>query len=336
MGLFSSKHTSRIGLDISEDAIRLLQLEFNGSHLHVKAACQWELPEEIREENRRTYRWYHYCVNTIRRLIQENGFKGRSVRVSFSFDQLEYAILQIYKSVDPNIDEMVRSQARDHFGFEEHYGTVDYWESGDVGNTNNSYQQFIVFGASDYILQNTLLMLEDMHLSCAGIEPMPCALFRSVRNPWSDHDFGRSTVMVDVGFSYSVIMTGMGRFMTGIKRVDYGAKDFNDSRPSSFDFLVNPQEELVKKILDCLNYHQTVFQGERPEILILTGYPVKTELNQFLQEKTACKVNSYPFFAGMDCAKVEMVGGQGNDASRWAVGLGLCLKDYVSDKVAVG
>jgi len=336
MGLFPSRHTSRIGLDISENAIRLLQLEKNHSHLSVKAAAQCNLPHEIREENRQGYRWYHYCVQTIRRMIRENGFKGRSVRVSFSFDQLDYALRQIYTSIGQDMDQAVCAQAREQFGFEEHYGTVDYWESGEVGNASESCRQFIAFGASDYILQNTLLMLEDMHLRCAGIEPMPCALFRSVCHGRPEQDFGRSMLIVHIGLDYSVVLTGRGNFMTGIRRVDYGSQDFNDNRPHPFDFLVNPREELVKKIRDCRDYHQAIFEAELPETLILTGEPVQTEFREFLQQKTGCSVNFYSFIAGLEVAKAKTSEGQDFGASGWAVGLGLCLKDYVSEKMAVG
>lgn len=336
MGLFPSRHTSRIGLDISENAIRLLQLEKNRSHLSVKAAAEWNLPEEIREENRQGYRWYHYCVQTIRRMIQENGFKGRAVRVSFSFDQLEYALLQIDSSIVQDMGQVVFSQAREQFGFEEHYGTVDYWESGEVGNASDSCRQYIAFGASDYILQNTILMLEDMHLRCAGIEPMPCALFRSVCHGWPERDFGRSMLIVHIGLDYSAVLTGRGSFMTGIRRVDYGSQDFNDNRPHPFDYLVNPKEELVKKIVDCRDYHQAIFQAEPPETLILTGVAVKTEFQEYLQQKTGCSVNSDPLFAGLEVTNAKTAGDRVFEANGWAVGLGLCLKDYISDKMAVG
>jgi Tfp pilus assembly PilM family ATPase len=332
MRLFSSKQTSKIGLDISEDAIRLLQLESNGSHRYVKAACHCALPRDLQEEDLRSYRKHHYYIQAIRQMMQENNFKGRSVRVSFSFDQLEYGILQVHKSVQQNVRQTVRSQARDQFGFEEHFGTVDLWESGDVGNQADSYQQFIAFGASDYTLQNMLLMLEDVHLKCAGIEPMPCALYRSVSQNSAEDG---SRLIVGIGASYSVVMTGRGNCMTSIKRVDYGMEDFTDTRPNSYDFLVDPKEELVKKISDCLQYHQTVFQMDRPTELILTGEQINTDLVKFLEEKSFCKVRWYFPFAGIDTSAVKAELEEGTESSVWSVVLGLCLKDTVSDKVAV-
>ena len=70
------KQAYPIGVDISDDSVKLVQLENNGKGLCLIAGISDNRPEDVKTDSSNWQRW---AIETIRKQISSNNFQGKEV-----------------------------------------------------------------------------------------------------------------------------------------------------------------------------------------------------------------------------------------------------------------
>lgn len=352
-------HLQPIGIDVGQDAIRMLQIEVTGESLAVVAACQMPFADEARRQPELRM---PLAVEMVRQMLRQAPFAGRKAVAALPREIVHIKNFRLPLMPAAELEAAVSFEARNLFSFDIDEAQVRFLPAGEVRQGNDVLQEVIVLAARN---EDIGLFVEQVHrcgLVLESLDVEPCALFRSVeRFIRRREDEQEVHVLVDLGYGGSQVVIGKGREISFIKSIEIGCRQFHEAISSKLGIsleeasglrrrLIEPQEpgetgekrdpvrqavfdatrsimeQLGKEISLCLRYQSVTFRGHRPTRLRLLGpEAADAQLQTLLQSIVTIPVEpGRPLFS-VDSSRMKSTDRRGT-LSEWALPLGLALR----------
>ena len=333
-----SKHGGRpIGLDVGEDAVRLLQLSPRGA---AAAAAQAPLPAGVSPGGEA----YHAAVSkAVGEALREGGFAGSRVISALPASALQCKNLRLPVMPADELASAVRWEAADRFGYAEKKISSQFLVAGEVRQGEEQRQEIILLATKLDFVEAHVASLVENRLRLQAIDVAPAALAR-LGAPGADAPGVR--VVLDVGRGATqVLIVQDGRVLfykpieIGVARLEAEAAgalnlsldqarqrlEASDTDTAGLRAVEPALGELGREIGLCLRYYGVTFRGPRPETAALVGRGAAPWLAGALGAATGLGLETDDALGGIDLSAVRGAVPAGTE-HRWAVAAGLSLR----------
>jgi len=350
---------SPIGLDIGHHSIKMVQLACTGDRLRVVAAEKSEFDESVNGdlEKRRSL-----TVSALNEMLGRGSFHGRNVVSCLSNEQLTIKSLRLDAGQGSVPETALESEIANRLGLNPQSESINYMVAGDVVAGDETKTELILFTACQDILKKHIDFLEDLNLTPAAIDTIPCALFRSFeRSLRRQRDSQVVNVFVDVGSKFTTVVITRGRDITFVKQIPIGAGHFNigisnklsvslgeaevlreklkqPRRRSGIDaqtrqMVIDAMQEIIEKLAAeislCFRYYSVTFRGKRPgRAFFAGGGTYEKRLMDSLRNRLGVEIEVAEPLKGFDFGNVVFSGDRRGPLCEWAVAVGLSLKGW--------
>jgi type IV pilus assembly protein PilM len=220
----------------------MIQLVSNGNQISVLAADKVCIDPSINgnEQQRRDF-----VISAIKQMLVKGNFRGRDVVSCLPNDRLKITSLRLAEAESGEIEQALKREAAQRFGFEPDKDTINYMLAGNVRQGDEIKNELILFAADNETLKSHIDMLEKTGLRPIAIDTVPCALFRSFeRSMRRQEDKDRTIVFVDVGSRFTTVVFGRAGEISFVKQIIIGAEKFNREVAAKLGISVSEAETL--------------------------------------------------------------------------------------------
>jgi type IV pilus assembly protein PilM len=214
-----------IALDIGRNSIKMIQLAINEGHISVLAADKARIDPLVKGDAAKRR---NFVVSKIKQMLAEGNFRGKKVISCLPSDRLKITSLRLAETESDKIVQALRKEAARRFGLDPDADAINYVLVGDVHQGDEIKSELILFAADNESIKNHIELLEEVGLRPAGIDMVPCALFRSFgRSLQRQEDREHTAVCVDVGSRFTTVVFGRGQEISFVKQIPIGGENFN-------------------------------------------------------------------------------------------------------------
>ena len=352
----TNKNVQAIGLDLGNNFIRMIQLEYIDGKINVVAAEEAEvvIDPEVSEDQRR-----EVTVNALNKMIARGGFSGKEVISCISNDRLKIKSLRLDTTDPEQIEQQLKQEVAQRFGLDADDDEIRYLIAGNVDQGDEIKNEIIFFGMDRESISEHLSLIEESGLIPIAIDAVPCALFRSFQASLRrQEDQQLVSVLVDVGSLYTTVIIGRGQEIIFVKQIPVAGDQLNcevasklgvdiseaiqlraklksnidDSidpatRQAVIDAMSRTIEDLAKEISLCFRYYAVTFRGQRPtEVVFAGGESDETTLLHALKRHLGVEITIARPLRGFDLSRADFKRRGNAEMSEWAVAVGLSMK----------
>jgi type IV pilus assembly protein PilM len=231
-----------IGLDIGNSSIKMIQLEMTGGHIGVLGADSVRVDPAINgnEEEKRAF-----IISAIQQMLAGSNFHGRNVVTCLPNERLRITSLRLGETGGGEIEQLLRKEVTQRFGLDPDKDAINYILAGDVRQGDEIKHELILFATEDESIRDHIELLEEAGLKLAGIDALPCALFRSFeRSLRREEDRDRTVVFVDVGSRFTTVVFGRGAEISFVKQIPIGGESLNKEVAAKLGVAISEAEVL--------------------------------------------------------------------------------------------
>jgi type IV pilus assembly protein PilM len=213
-----------IGLDIGHESIKMTQLMWAQGTLKLLEAQKIDVPKDnsVLEPGAS-------MIQSIRELLEKGNFQGRDCISCLPNSRLRITSVRIDPADQAKTGASLYKEAAYRFGLDPDKDSIRYIPAGQVRQGNALKQEIILFATDNETIRDHIDMLETAGLVPRGIDPLPCALFRSLHQQSVDQaDREHTVVYVDVGCRYTTITFGREGQLCFVKQIAIGTDRFDE------------------------------------------------------------------------------------------------------------
>jgi type IV pilus assembly protein PilM len=356
---FTKTRTSPIGLDIGFNSVRMIQLKNFGNRTAVVAADEIQLPLNILNDEK-FYR--EQVISSIKEILAKGHFLSRKVVSSVPSSDLIIKSIRIDSPKDEAAEIIIDKQTMEKCGLKPETHEIKFFSAGSIHQGENIKNEIILLAVNKEALNKHVNMLTQAGLIAVGIEPQPCALFRSIqRSMRRMTDKEKACVFVDIGGNQTTVIIGKVGEIIFAKQIDIASEHINqqiasklgigiedalhlrnklkietsddDIAPSmkqiAIDSMNSVIDDLAKEISLCLRYYSVTFRGERPNNLVFTGSEAYENIMiNALKKHLDVEVEIPQPLRGFDLTGVDFPSDKRGILCEWAVAAGLSMKNF--------
>ena len=220
---FVNKNTLPIGLDIGHGWIKMIQLVRN-DRISVVSAEKSRAERELTDPSQSR----EHTISSIKEMLGRGSFEGREVVSALAYDKLNVTSLRLPQMTDGQTEKAVRNEAKERFGLDSVDDVITYLPVGQVKHEEDVKNELVVFAANGDVVREHIEILEQAGLTPVGLDPIPCALFRSFDRAFRrEEDWQETLVFVDVGRCGATVVFGRGGEIAFIKEIPIGTQRFD-------------------------------------------------------------------------------------------------------------
>jgi type IV pilus assembly protein PilM len=222
---FTNRNSQTIGLDVGNNTINMVPLSGNGSPASVLAADKVRIDADTGAE---TATRNEAIASAIKQVMARGRFVGRNVVTSLPSEQLHITSLRLPPMDEKGLKNALREEARDRFGLDSDLDVISHFAVGEVQHGEGLKNELIMFAANHQAIQNHINLIEKAELIPVGIDPRPCALFRSfIRSLRRQEDREKTIVFVDLSSRFTTVVFGRGGEIGFVKEIPIGDERFD-------------------------------------------------------------------------------------------------------------
>jgi type IV pilus assembly protein PilM len=364
---FLKTKTSPIGLDISDNSVKMLQVRRQGDKLAVIAADEFELGHEECEDEESAR---EAIIAGIKEILASGRFEKREVVSCLPSSKLIIKSLRIDAFEEKEIEKTLNSGIIDRFGLRADTHEIRFFSAGTIHQGEEIKNEIVIFAVDKKFLRKHIEMLESAGLTLVSIDTVPCALFRSLqRSLRRTVDQEKANVFVDVGSSHTTMLIGKAGEIIFAKQIDIAGEQINKQvasrlgigieeaihlrsklrnevesqeiepamRQIVIDSMYSVIDELAREISLCFKYYAVTFRGQRPnQVIFAGGEAYEQTLINALRRHLGIEIEVTEPLKGFDLSNVEFPGDKRAMLCEWAVATGLCFKGMDMVEKAVG
>lgn len=165
MAVKSGRQADPIGLDLSGQGVRAVQVETLGAVPHLVDMVDDGRPVASDEELR----------DRIDALVRDRGFVGRRIATSISSDALSIHHVRLPAMSDSALPEAISSEVAERIDYAVGDAVIRHLEIASAGG-RDGHADYIVFTVPRGVVEQHLRMAEKLGLVVAGISALPLAL----------------------------------------------------------------------------------------------------------------------------------------------------------------
>ncbi|MHC4758252.1 MAG: pilus assembly protein PilM, partial [Planctomycetota bacterium] len=186
-----------IALDIGHSCIRVIQFFVQDRAFKVSASESVRIDPEIKDDPEQKK---EFMLSTLKEILSKGRFYGREVVSCLPNEKLKITSFRVSETKGEDIDEALRGEAEERFGFDPDKDTVEHMVAGAIQQGDMIKNELIMFAAKEESINGHIEMLEEAGLKPIAIDVAPCALFRCyARLLRRQEDKEETIVFVDVG-----------------------------------------------------------------------------------------------------------------------------------------
>jgi len=233
-------------LDIGHNNIKMIQLEKNGPTMSVVDAAKAVVGVNMSSDCEQRK---EYVTLAIKTMLAKGNFKGQDVVSSLPNDQVRTTSIRLGRMETEKVEEVLRREVANRFDFNPDKDSINYMFAGNVRHGDEIKNEVILFATKDEMVRNHINMLEQVELRPVGIDPVPCALYRSFRRTLRrQEDREKAEVFVDVGGSSTTVVFGRGGDISFVKNIPIGTENINREIAHRLDIEVSEAEMLRNRL----------------------------------------------------------------------------------------
>ncbi|MDD5135098.1 MAG: pilus assembly protein PilM, partial [Phycisphaerae bacterium] len=336
---FLTTKTSPIGLDISDNSVRMLQVRQGADKLAVIAADELQLsPEECQDDRSAKAA----IIAGIKEILARGHFEKREVISCLPSSKLIIKSLRIDAFEEEEIKKILNSGVINRFGLKTDTHEIRFFSAGTIRQGEEVKNEVVIFAVDKESLREHIEMLESAGLSLVNIDTVPCALFRSLqRSLRRTADKEKASVFVDVGSSYTTMLIGKAGEIIFAKQIDIAGDQINKQvasrlgigieeaihlrgklrseteseeiepamRQIVIDSMYSVIDELAREISLCFKYYAVTFRGQRPnQVVFAGGEAYEQTLINALKRHLGIEIEITEPLRGFDLSNVEFPG----------------------------
>ncbi|MCD4831222.1 MAG: pilus assembly protein PilM [Anaerohalosphaeraceae bacterium] len=354
---FVRTRTSPIGLDISFDCVRMIQLQKSADKTAVIAADEILLPSDVLDDAKVRR---ESIVSAIKDMMVRGRFVSNRVISCVSNMDMVIKSLRVKTEDENEISKILKSNEVERCGLKPDVHEIRYFSAGAIRHGDGVKNEIILMAVDKAALDEHVSMLEDAGVESIGIDAVPCALFRSLhRSMRRSADQDKANVFVDVGGNHTTVIIGAGGEIVFAKQIDIASEHINreiasklgigvedamhlrnklknnsdteDIAPAMkhivIDSMGSVMDELAKEISLCFRYYSVTFRGQRPEQLVFAGSEAYEQtLIEALKKHLGIDVEVPEPLRGFDLSSADFPSDKRGPLCEWAVAVGLSMK----------
>ncbi|MBN1359923.1 MAG: pilus assembly protein PilM [Sedimentisphaerales bacterium] len=351
-----NKKVLPIGLDIGHSSIKMVQLVLTDDGAKVLAAERASLPPHADEDDQTHQR---LVTGTIKQLLTRGDFKGREVVSALPNERLRITSLRLSEAEACREEKTLQNQAAQRFGLDPRSDTIHHVLAGSVRQGDEAKNEYILLATDNETITSHISLLERAGLKLAGIDAVPCALFRNFeRMMRRQEDKERTLMFIDVGHRYTTVVIGRAGEICFVKQMAFGVARFSEDIAAQLDIsaadadalrlkrdgdtsveastqrlvadaLAATGEQLAAEISLCLRYYSVTFRGRRIERALVTGGGAhEPAVLDVLRQRLAIETEVAEPLRGFDSSGIGCDEDRQRSLAEFALAVGLSLKGW--------
>jgi type IV pilus assembly protein PilM len=354
--LFQAKG-SPMGLDISPDCVRMIQLSCRGEQFCVEGAEREPLDPRLELDSPLRRR---QVLEAIRAVLDRGRFVGRQVISCLPGDFLKIKSMRLDSTDEETLEKILTGDVMKRFGLDIETDEVRWLVAGSVFQGEEIKNEVIFFGVNRRRLGDHIQMLQEAGLDPVSVEAMPCALFRSFQcSLRRQEDQEVVSVLVSLGTHYTTVIIGRGNGIAFVKQIPLAGEHLNRAvaghlkveageairlvqmlqepeekqgdaltRQAVMEAMRPTIEDLAREISLCFKYYAVTFRGQRPsEAIFAGGSTYESVLMDALRRHLNVDIQVAQPLRGFDLSRAAFDRRPNPNLCEWAVAVGLALKD---------
>jgi type IV pilus assembly protein PilM len=167
---------SPIGLEISHDAIRMIQVKKdNGSlTLHRAAEEHYGIDEHETEDGSKKR------ATIIKNMAKDYSFSGRQVVTTLSNRDVDILPVRLPSSEENGLEEKIIENARARLSYKVEQAVIDYLPIETLKNPGEGGKSFWIIASQRLLVDQHLAIIKKAGLHTKALDIQPCALMRSL------------------------------------------------------------------------------------------------------------------------------------------------------------
>jgi type IV pilus assembly protein PilM len=345
-----------IGVDVGDDAIRMIQLDARSLKIRA-AACLHR--EECFDRGR------HELKNQMRKVLRRSGFSGSTCVVGAPRGIINIHPIRMPEMPSKELQESLSWEASERFDIPRESLQVDGIRTGARYSSNDGDRsEVVLFAMDDRLAEPWLEMILECGLAPLSLEPGFCSVARTHSSLYRrQQDRDRVHVIVDVGAKGTTMMFLRGERIGFCKTMPVGGDAFDLAMSSSLQVDLDEAarlrrdrrqalrsgrqldaavesgsidstkpllHELASEVALCLRHCAVAFRGTRPEQIILSGRDAfEPGLGTMIADR--CGIEVFQDDASRTISRIASELGplatNVDDPSAWAAAMGLALRN---------
>jgi Tfp pilus assembly PilM family ATPase len=159
-----------MGVDMGENTIKLVQLSSNGegNGMQVVSGSSRIRPSDVKHGSAR---WQHWCVEVVKSLTANNGFKGKEIVAAMPSREVFIDNIKVEQANGENLEELAFKKAKQKLPFEA--------EDAVVKCISCEEKNVVVIATERKKIDRYLAIFEKAHLSIHSLGIWPLALINT-------------------------------------------------------------------------------------------------------------------------------------------------------------
>ena len=336
---FLKTKTSPIGLDISSNSVKMLQLQRRTDKIAVIAADEFALSSENCDDEHSAQ---EAAVAAIKDILARGRFQKREVVSCLPSSRLIIKSLRLDVFEDEEIEKALKSGTIDRIGLKADTHEIRFFSAGSIKQGEDVKNEIILFAIDKEALKSHIDMIENAGLISVAVDTVPCALFRSLqRSLRRTVDQEKANVFVEVGSSHTTMIIGKAGEIIFAKQIDIASEQINKQVASRLgigideavhlrsklrneaesqeiepamrqivvDSMYSVIDELAREISLCFRYYTVTFRGQRPnQVIFAGGEAYEQTLINALKRHLGIDIEVTEPLRGFDLSSVEFPG----------------------------
>lgn len=234
LALPRSNHTP-IGVDFGADTLKLLQIS-PGDRPQLIASAQESIPEEARQNPSLRQQFF---LESIRKLIRANPFKGKRVICSVPAYQTLTQHIQISRNEGDDIDSQIAQHLRSRMNVDPSRMVIRHFPIAATHAQPNRQEVMCLAAGRDTVMQH-INTLNAAKLQVVGMHAEPHAILKAFAHLYRRaEDAKRTTCFVDIGAVTTKVVIAHGQELVFAKTLhsagDHLTRAFAEAHGVSFN-----------------------------------------------------------------------------------------------------
>ncbi len=314
-----SNRFSPIGVDIGSRSVKLVQFKTDFSHL--VDASRWDVPAEVDEVP-----GANTLSAAIRKARNNRRFRGKRAVLCLNSEHLFLQNVRVNKAGGLEMDTLVQQEVAGRLPFPVAESEIRYVEAADIRQGDSMMREVIAMAVHRPVLDSQLRIVEAAGLRPVAVDVEPLALHRSfARQLRRDEDRTQRTLLLQIGYTYSIVVIAEAEEVLFIKYIPIGGKDMDDAVARHLEMPVSDASHLRKHNGDRRSDLQD------PEIASSVAEATRPVLDRLNGELAMCVRYHSVTFRGKPLVRLVLGGGEATPTLAEALGQRLNLKHSMSD-----
>ncbi len=305
---FSKKCIYSIGVDMSDDSLRLAQLGDEGKGLRLIAAGSESRPEDVKPG---TVNWQRWALDAVKKLTADGNFQGRDVIAATPPNELFVEHLKTPKVKDDKLHDTIVTKIKKKLPFECDGAMIKYIQ------TDND--NILAMVTEREKIDRHLAIYEQANLQIKSIGAWPAALTNSYVRFFGRRETDIQTIvmLLDIEADCTNVVICRHKNLLFARSIPIGAEHLDDEMLS----------RLVLELTGCRRHFSSMYRMAQIERLIfLSGRTLDTNISGTIAKQLEMPTQIGDCLAAVEIANPSVSGIDRRECQfSWATAFGLSL-----------